>query len=128
VSIVLDASLTLSWYFEDECTPAVDAVLDEVVAGPGLWRLDVANGFQMAMRRKRMRISGTARSSVSAPYQSQLTRKPIAMHGRPRWVLPLSWRGAVACRLPRSMSRYAARDVRWACPCWDARHDVQLVR
>ena len=33
MSIVFDASLTLSWYFEDERTPAVDAVLDEVVAG-----------------------------------------------------------------------------------------------
>ncbi len=56
--IVLDASLTLSWYFEDERTPAIDAVLNEVVAGgalvPGLWRLEVANGFQMAMRRKRI--------------------------------------------------------------------------
>jgi predicted nucleic acid-binding protein len=58
VSIVLDASLTLSWYFEDERTLAIDAVLDEVVAGgalvPSLWRLEVANGFLMAMRRKRI--------------------------------------------------------------------------
>ncbi|MGQ0445076.1 MAG: type II toxin-antitoxin system VapC family toxin [Beijerinckiaceae bacterium] len=58
MNIVLDASLTLSWYFEDERTPAADAVLDEVVAGgavvPGLWQLEVANGFQMAMRRKRI--------------------------------------------------------------------------
>src|ERR1700730_13373541 len=33
MSIVFDASLTLSWYFEDERTPAVDAGCDEVVAG-----------------------------------------------------------------------------------------------
>jgi len=35
VSLVLDASLTLSWYFEDERTPAIDAVLDQVVARAG---------------------------------------------------------------------------------------------
>jgi len=58
VSLVLDASLTLSWYFEDERTPAIDAVLDQVVASsavvPSLWRMEVANGFQMAIRRKRI--------------------------------------------------------------------------
>jgi len=58
VSLVLDASLTLSWYFEDERTPALDVVLDEVVARgavvPSLWRMEVANGFQMAIRRKRV--------------------------------------------------------------------------
>ncbi len=58
MSVVLDASLTLSWYFEDERTTEVDAVLDEVVAGgalvPGLWRLEVANGLQVAIRRKRI--------------------------------------------------------------------------
>ena len=58
MSLVLDASLTLSWYFEDERTPAIDAVLDQVVASgahvPSLWRIEVANGFQMAIRRKRI--------------------------------------------------------------------------
>ena len=58
MSLVLDASLTLSWYFEDERTPAVDAVLDQVVASgavvPSLWRIEVANGFQTAIRRKRI--------------------------------------------------------------------------
>ena len=28
--MVLDASLTLSWYFEDEGTPAANALLDRV--------------------------------------------------------------------------------------------------
>jgi predicted nucleic acid-binding protein len=58
VSLVLDASLTLSWYFEDERTPAIDVVLDQVVATgavvPSLWRMEVANGFQMAIRRNRI--------------------------------------------------------------------------
>ncbi len=58
MSVVLDPSLALSWYFEDERTPAADALLDQVAeAGavvPTLWRLEIANGFQVAIRRKRI--------------------------------------------------------------------------
>ena len=58
MSLVLDPSLALSWYFEDERTPTGDALLDQVVEDgavvPSLWRLEVANGFQMAIRRKRI--------------------------------------------------------------------------
>jgi predicted nucleic acid-binding protein len=58
VSLVLDPSLTLAWYFEDERTTAADAVLDQVVeAGavvPPLWRIEVLNAFQMGIRRKRI--------------------------------------------------------------------------
>jgi predicted nucleic acid-binding protein len=58
VSLVLDPSLALSWYFEDERTAEADAVLDQVVdqgvVVPALWRLEVANGFQSAIRRKRI--------------------------------------------------------------------------
>lgn len=58
MSLVLDPSLAFGWYFEDERTPAADAVLDQVVeAGaivPGLWQLEIANGFQSAIRRKRI--------------------------------------------------------------------------
>lgn len=58
MSLVIDASLTVSWYFEDETTPATQAILDRVSeAGatvPTLWRLEVANAFQAAIRRKRI--------------------------------------------------------------------------
>lgn len=58
MSLVLDASLTLGWYFEDERTAAGDAVLEKVTEGgaavPALWRYEVANGLQMAVRRKRI--------------------------------------------------------------------------
>jgi hypothetical protein len=30
MSLVLGASLTVSWYFEDEMTPATEAILDGV--------------------------------------------------------------------------------------------------
>ncbi len=56
--LVIDASLTLSWYFEDERTQASDALLGRVTQSgavvPSLWRLETANGFQMAIRRKRI--------------------------------------------------------------------------
>ena len=58
MSFVLDASTTLSWYFEDERTAASDAVLDRVIETgarvPMLWRYEVANGFQTALRRQRI--------------------------------------------------------------------------
>jgi predicted nucleic acid-binding protein len=58
VSLVLDASLTMTWYFEDEATPATEDLLDTVAETgavvPPLWRLEVANGFQSGIRRKRI--------------------------------------------------------------------------
>ena len=58
MSLVLDTSVTLSWYFEDERTPASLALLHRVAQDgavvPVLWRLEVANGFASAIRRKRI--------------------------------------------------------------------------
>ena len=58
MSLVLDASLTLAWYFEDEASTAADSLLAVVshrgAVVPSLWRLEVANGFQSAIRRKRI--------------------------------------------------------------------------
>lgn len=77
MSLVIDASLTVSWYFEDETTPATEAILDRVSeAGatvPTLWRLEVANALQSAIRRQR----------ITAPYRDQslaeLTQMPITI-------------------------------------------------
>ena len=58
MSIVLDASLTLAWLFEDEQTDQVLATINHVYMGgasvPPLWRYEVANGLQMAIRRQRI--------------------------------------------------------------------------
>jgi predicted nucleic acid-binding protein len=58
VTLVLDSSIALAWHFEDEQTQAVRAVLLDVAEGgavaPGLWRFEVANGLQMALRRGRI--------------------------------------------------------------------------
>ncbi len=61
MSLVIDSSMTLAWYFEDEQTAASIAVLNLVVeAGavvPALWRLEVLNGLQVAVRRGRINIA-----------------------------------------------------------------------
>ncbi len=58
MSLVLGASLTFAWFFEDEHTSAASAVLDRIVDTgaivPALWRIEVLNAFQMAIRRKRI--------------------------------------------------------------------------
>lgn len=58
MSIVIDASMTMAWYFNDEATPVSIAVLEFVTeygafASP-LWRLEVANVLNIAIRRKRI--------------------------------------------------------------------------
>ena len=75
MSLVLDASLALAWYFQDEASPATDRVLDRVVETgalvPSLWRLEIANGLQVAVRRGR--ISAAYRdASLSDLMQMQI--------------------------------------------------------
>ena len=72
MSVVIDASLTLAWYFEDEATPATDAVLDHVAElgaiAPTVWRLEIANVFLHAVRRGR--VTPAFRSSALAALSS----------------------------------------------------------
>lgn len=77
MSLAIDASLTLSWYFDDEATAATDAVLalvsDVGAVAPSLWRLEVANAFQSALRRKR--ITATYRDLAL----TELAALPVAI-------------------------------------------------
>lgn len=77
MSVVIDASITLSWYFEDERTPAANAVLDQVTAMgavvPALWKLETANGLQIAIRRQRVDAAFRDRALL------QLARLPITI-------------------------------------------------
>ena len=58
MSLVLDSSVTLSWFFEDERTSATASVLERVVEQgavvPAIWRLEVANALQSGLRRGRV--------------------------------------------------------------------------
>lgn len=86
MSLVLDASLTVAWYFEGEATAATDTVLDQVstdgAMAPGVWPLEVANALLMAVRRKR--IDGVYRDAALA----ELAVLPIGIDadtGRYAW-------------------------------------------
>jgi predicted nucleic acid-binding protein len=72
VSFVLDSSVALTWCFEDEATPAADALLDrladEGAHAPSLWPLEVLNALAMAQRRKR--ITRLARQRRAALLQA----------------------------------------------------------
>lgn len=58
MSFVVDSSMALSWVFTDEQTGATEALMDRAGAAgvvvPSLWRLEVANVMQMAVRRGRV--------------------------------------------------------------------------
>ena len=56
--IVIDASVTMAWCFDDEATPMTDGVLDRLrdqeAFVPALWQLEVANVLLIAERRGRI--------------------------------------------------------------------------
>ncbi len=68
MSLVLDASITLAWCFEDEQTPAVMDLLDRVAetggAAPLLWPLEALSGLLAAERRRR--IAPEKRATLAA--------------------------------------------------------------
>ncbi|MFQ5774095.1 MAG: type II toxin-antitoxin system VapC family toxin [Kiloniellaceae bacterium] len=57
-AFVLDCSIAVTWCFEDEATPATDALLDrlggEAAAAPAIWPLELGNVLVMAERRGRI--------------------------------------------------------------------------
>ena len=67
MSTVIDSSITLSWYFEDEITDGSDAVLDRIgqegAVVPSLWRFEGANGLLMM---------ATRRGRIDVPYRDQV--------------------------------------------------------
>ena len=64
-ALVLDASVALSWCFEDEPHAYGDAVLEHLETGealvPGIWPLEVGNALLVAERRERLTKADSAR-------------------------------------------------------------------
>ena len=57
---ILDASVTLAWFFEDEKTDWSEELLERLRQGnrvvvPAHWAAEVANGLLMAVRKKRIK-------------------------------------------------------------------------
>ena len=57
MSLILDSSATLAWFYTDETTPAIRQVFALLAKSgawvPSLWRLEVANILEMGIRRGR---------------------------------------------------------------------------
>jgi predicted nucleic acid-binding protein len=57
LSLILDSSATLAWFYTDETTPAIRRVFELLAKGgawvPSLWRLEVASTLEMGIRRGR---------------------------------------------------------------------------
>ena len=76
-SFVLDTSVTMSWFFEDEATPTSMAILDALRTSqalvPSLWPLEVANVLLVAERR------GRTNEARSSRFVTLLNSLPIAV-------------------------------------------------
>ena len=83
---VADASATLPWCFEEEATPATEALLERLRAGesavvPAHWSTEVMNGLLMAVRRGRIdiqRVARFARDLTALPIRIELPYAPAA--------------------------------------------------
>lgn len=65
---VLDASVAVSWHFEDEPSRYADRVLDMVVEDaaivPSVWPLELANALLIGERRNRLTDAKVARAAA----------------------------------------------------------------
>ena len=65
-SFVLDASVALAWFFEDESSPAADRVLDLLAVSeavvPVIWPVEVGHALLAGERRKRIKPAETVRA------------------------------------------------------------------
>ena len=65
IALVLDASVALSWCFEDEPHAYGDTVLEHLEKGealvPEIWPLEVGNALLVAERRERLTKADSAR-------------------------------------------------------------------
>jgi predicted nucleic acid-binding protein len=63
--MVVDASIALTWCFEDEVSKATEAIVaqvdDDGAIVPTLWRLEIANALLAAERRGRLDRQGVER-------------------------------------------------------------------
>lgn len=57
-NFILDASVTLAWFFSDEATPATNQLLDQLLTStafvPNIWPLEVSNILVGAEKRKKV--------------------------------------------------------------------------
>jgi predicted nucleic acid-binding protein len=98
---VIDASVAMAWCFEDEATPATEAVLDllgnDHVVVPAIWPLEVANVLLVAERRGRLTEAQASR------FLELLAQLPINVD-----TSPTDMAGIVATGRRHTLSSYDA--------------------
>lgn len=103
MSFVIDCSVTMAWCFEDERTPAADALLARVVESgavtPAIWPLEVCSVLLGAARRKR--IPAEAVSQVA----QRIAALPIAVDTEG---VALTWSNALQLAERHGLSSYDA--------------------
>jgi predicted nucleic acid-binding protein len=101
IRFVVDSSLTMAWYLEDEQDAYADATHAALIDGaeaivPPLWPYEVANGFRMAERRGRIQSGEIPRVlALLAPLPIQVQ---ATVHERARGeVLALARQEGLTC-------------------------------
>lgn len=108
---VMDASVALSWCFEDEASSYADRIQDllarDVALVPSIWPLEVANALRTAERRRRLRSAEVMR------FTELLQALPIMVDS------PL---------LPRALGSVLAVARTYHLTCYDASYVELAVR
>jgi len=83
---VLDNSIVMAWYFEDECNAVADEILDSLRQSkamvPAIWSLEVGNMLLVAERQGRLSEADSSRflSMISAlPIRAESETRQRAM-------------------------------------------------
>ncbi len=58
MTLVLDSSVTLAWFFEDETTPLIESVFDRITEGycvvSPMWYFEISNALSLAQHHRRI--------------------------------------------------------------------------
>ena len=88
---VIDASVTMPWFFADEATPFTEGLLDSLgtqeLWAPTLWVLECTNVLQSAQRRRRIeaaRRAEVALDRVGCAVDRRLATEEIGLVGARR--------------------------------------------
>lgn len=101
--LVLDCSVAIAWFFQDEADDYADAIQSALEDGtahvPSLWALEVANVLAVAERR------GRTTTGDSDRFLSLLIQLPISVEAS---TVAQAWNGALQLARVHSISAYDA--------------------
>ena len=102
-AFVLDSSVTVAWFFEDEADAYAEGIEDALASGtalvPSLWPLEVGNALLMGERRKR------ATEAKVTQFLALLRSLPIAVDDE---TTARAWSDVLTLARSRKLSTYDA--------------------